>query len=212
MAPFSKKLLQKKWLLVLLIGCFFCLLIFITRIFLLQALSNFLIDEDGLQKCDAIFVLSGNAMERATEAASLYHQGIAKKIICTGGNKCGELEVLNIHKFESDMTHLRLLQMQIPDSLITVIHSGTSTYEEGNVVSDFCKNNNISSCIIVSGKLHTRRINFVFHKKFKNSSTQIFVHGAMPQAYDLNKWWSNEYGLLAVFDEYVKLIYYHLKY
>jgi uncharacterized SAM-binding protein YcdF (DUF218 family) len=207
-----KRIFLKKWVQFLSVAF---LLFFLSIIFhrsILRGMGNFLIKEDAVEKCDAIVVLSGNALDRATEAALLYKQGIATQIICTGGNQTGDFEILHLKEKESDISKIRLLQMGIPDSVITVLHQGTSTIEEGQVMLDYCKTHQLKSCMIVSSKFHTRRINFVFDKKFKSSSVKILVHGASPLKYDLHQWWKGEDGLLAVYDEYIKLIFYHLKY
>ena len=207
-----KNIFKKRWVQFLAIVFIFLFLTIVFRNSILRGMGNFLIKEDAIEKCDAIVVLSGNAMDRATEAALLYKQGIAKQIICTGGNQTGDFQVMHLKEKESDISKFRLLEMGIPDSVITVIHQGTSTLEEGQVMLDYCKNHQLKSCMILSSKFHTRRINFVFDKKFKNADVKILVHGAPPLRYATNHWWSGEEGLLAVYDEYIKLIYYHLKY
>ena len=207
-----KNIFKKRWVQFLVIVSIFLFLAIVFRNSILRGMGNFLIKEDAIEKCDAIVVLSGNAMDRATEAALLYKQGIAKQIICTGGNQTGDFQVMHLKEKESDISKFRLLEMGIPDSVITVIHQGTSTLEEGQVMLDYCKTHQLKSCLIVSSKFHTRRINFVFDKKFKNTTVKFLVHGAPPLNYELERWWNGEDGLLAVYDEYVKLVYYHLKY
>ena len=207
-----RNILKKRWVQFVFIVFIFLFSAIVFRNSILRSMSNFLVKEDEVEKCDALVVLSGNALDRATEAALLYKQGFAKQIICTGGNQTGDFEILHLKEKESDISKIRLLQLGIADSVITVLHQGTSTLEEGQVMLDYCKTHQLKSCMIVSSKFHTRRINFVFDKKFKSSSIKILVHGASPLKYDLHQWWKAEDGLMAVYDEYIKLIYYHLKY
>ncbi|MEN9522203.1 MAG: hypothetical protein RL065_580, partial [Bacteroidota bacterium] len=155
---------------------------------------------------------SGNATDRATEAAILFKNGISKKIVCTGGNQSGDFKILGLKELESDMIRLKLLQLNIPDSCIEVIHEGTSTFEESNVVKSYCEKNKIKIATVVSSAFHTRRIYSIFNKTFKNSDTKLIVHAAPSISYNIDEWWKNEYGLLAVYDEYIKLGYYWLKY
>ncbi len=203
---------MKKWVLVLLSALIFFIALFVFRNSILRGMGNFLIKEDAVEKCDAIVVLSGNALDRATEAALLYKQGIAKQIICTGNNQSGDFEVLHLKEKESDVSKFRMIEMGVPDSAIIVIHEGTSTLEEGEAMLKFCQTHQLKSCMILSSKFHTRRINYVSDKKFKNSAVKILVHGAPPSKYKIETWWKGEEGLLFVYDEYIKLIYYHLKY
>ncbi|MFM2225298.1 MAG: hypothetical protein RJA07_1500 [Bacteroidota bacterium] len=211
MKQFLVQIYKRKWLLVLLLFIKIMVAIYVFRVPLLRLTGNILIKQDALKTCDAIFVLSGNATDRAPEAALLYKQGIAKKIICTGGNQTGDFKILGLKELESDMIRLRLLQLNIPDSAIVVIHQGTSTFEESQVIKLYCEKNKIKLATIVSSAFHTRRIYSVFGKAFLNSATKIMVHASPSQSYNIDEWWKNEYGLLAVYDEYIKLGYYALK-
>ena len=207
-----KNIFKKRWVQFLAIVFIFLFLTIVFRNSILRGMGNFLIKEDAIEKCDAIVVLSGNAMDRATEAALLYKQGIAKQIICTGNNQSSDFEILHLKEKESDVSKLRMIEMGVPDSVITVVHEGTSTLEEGEAVLKYCQTHQLKSCMILSSKFHTRRINYVFDKKFKNSPVKILVHGAPPTKYKIETWWKGEEGLLFVYDEYIKLIYYQLKY
>jgi uncharacterized SAM-binding protein YcdF (DUF218 family) len=188
------------------------LLLFAFRFSILQIMGNVLIHQDEIMNSDVIVVLSGNATDRATEAAKLYHHHISKKIICTGGNQLSDLKILGLKELESDITKLKLLQLNVPDSAITVIHEGTSTFEESKIIAQYCQLHHIKNCIVVSSSFHTLRVSSIFKKSFKNCSTKLMIDAAPSTAYNLNNWWANEYGLLAVYDEYIKLLYYTINY
>jgi uncharacterized SAM-binding protein YcdF (DUF218 family) len=211
MPKISLQFFYKKRIIAPCILLFMGIVLFFFRFSALQFMSTILIKEDEIHACDAIFVLSGNAMDRAAEAAKLYKLGIGKKIICTGGNQLSDFKILGLKELESDMSRLRLLQLNIPDSVIDVIHNGSSTFEEAEVIKLYCDENNINAAVIVSSAFHTRRVHSVMHKRFLNSNTQIIIRAAESQTFNINEWWKNEYGLLAVYDEYVKLGYYFLK-
>jgi uncharacterized SAM-binding protein YcdF (DUF218 family) len=205
-------LLNRKWVLILIVFLLLLFGIYLFRFSILRLMGNFLIKQNPIENCDAIFVLSGNANDRATEAAKLFHEGISKKIICTGGNQSGDFKILGLKELESDMIRLKLLQLNIPDSCIIVIHKGTSTFEESIVIKEYCEFMKIDKAIIVSSSFHTRRISSVFDKNFKESKAKILVRAAPSLSYKNEEWWKDEYGLLAVYDEYIKLIYYWIKY
>jgi uncharacterized SAM-binding protein YcdF (DUF218 family) len=175
-------------------------------------MGSILIHQDEIVASDIIVVLSGNATDRATEAAKLYHNNISKKIICTGGNQSGDFKILGLKELESDMIRLRLLQLNVPDSAITIIHEGTSTFEESKIVANYCKVNKIKSCMVVSSSFHTLRIASIFKKSFQNCATKLMIDAAPSTTYNTDEWWKDEYGLLSVYDEYIKLLYYKIKY
>src|SRR6185295_11421396 len=99
----------------------------------------------------------------------------------------------------------------VPDSMVQVVSKGTSTLEESDVVLNFCLENNIHSCIVLSSAFHTRRVRSVFKKKLEEKNIKVIICGAPSTSFHDSSWWENEYGLLAVNNEYVKLVYYALK-
>src|ERR1700753_2648631 len=78
--------------------------IYVFRYPILRFFANHLIQENPLQKADAMFVLSGGGYDRGNEAVNLFHAGYAPTIICTGGNEATEFKVFDIDTLESDCT------------------------------------------------------------------------------------------------------------
>ena len=187
------------------------LVLIFCRFFIFKGLGNYLTDLDVETNANLTVVLSGGAFDRGNEAAKLYHQGKVKRILCVGGNQSGDLKSLGLNYFESDVTKINLMRSQIPDSIITVIHQGTSTFEESGVVLNYCLENKIDTLVLVSNYFHSHRIRNVFNRKFKEKGIQVYIHGARSSRYQEEKWWQSEDGLLALSNEYLKLLYYFLK-
>ena len=187
-------------------------LLYIFRTPILRSFAIFLIEEDSLQKADAIFILSGGGYDRGNLAAKLYDAGWAPKIICTGGNALPQLCVFDIDTLESDMARVNLLQLGIPDSLIIMIRMGTSTKEEAKIIFNYCKLNHLKRIIIVSSKLHTYRVNDVFRKKLKEIGVDLIIRGAPSSQFNEMEWWKTEEGLIAINNEWIKTFYYWWKY
>jgi uncharacterized SAM-binding protein YcdF (DUF218 family) len=187
------------------------LIIFLLRYPILRVMGNHLVYEDSLKRADAIFVLSGQGYERGNESAKLYKQGYANKIVCTGGNKNPDFLAMNMDLYESAITQNDLLRCGVNSDAIDTLNRGKNTDDESNVILNYCKKNNIHSCIIISSKFHTRRIKYAFQKKFESNGITILIHGAPSVTYDESTWWKNEYGAIALDNEYIKLMYYHLK-
>jgi len=171
-----------------------------------------LIVEDPLQKADALVILSGGGFDRGNEAVKIMQSGYASKAICTGGNPVIELKVFNIDTLESDMTAANLRRQGIPDSNIVELRNGTSTKEESLLIADYCHQHAIKKIIIVSSKLHTRRVNEVFKPKLKKQGIEVIVRGAHNSQFDELQWWRDENGLIAVNNEWLKRFYYWWKY
>lgn len=186
--------------------------LYIFREPVLQHCATSLIRENPLQKSDAIFVLSGGGYDRGNEAAKIYKQGYAPVIVCTGGNPDVGLKVFNIDTLESDETVADLKRLGIPDSAIVEIRQGTSTKEESDIILAYCQLHHYTRGIIVSSKIHTRRVDEVFRKKLKQSGIELILDGAPSSSYDEMHWWQSENGLIAVNNEWIKRFYYWWKY
>ena len=48
--------------------------------------------------------------------------------------------------------------------------------------------------------------------KFAQKGIQVSIKGAASSSYSENEWWKSENGLIALNNEYIKLIYYFMKY
>lgn len=204
--------MRRKLLITLAVILLLLLTVYALRRPLLRSCGTFLIKQDSLQKADALFVLSGSSFDRGSAAAKLFKQGYAPKIICTGGNRLKELKAINIDTMESDMTAAQILHQGIADSLVQIIHYGTSTREEADTIIGYCHQYGLSKIIVVSSALHTRRINSVLRKKLEEQHITLLLYGAPSSTFNELAWWQKEEGLIAVNNEWLKTIYYWIKY
>ena len=191
---------------ILLIAAFFF------RVEIFTALGNFLIVEDDVESVETAFVLSGGAFDRGNHTANLKNLDFINNIYCTGANQPPDFKALKIDMLESELTRKNIIS-QIDDSTkVSLIRIGTSTKEESDAILNFCKENNIKECLIISSMFHTRRIHKTFKKKFKEEGITVYISGAKSSAYDEKQWWKSENGLIALNNEYIKLVYYLIKY
>jgi uncharacterized SAM-binding protein YcdF (DUF218 family) len=199
----------KRWL--FLYGLIGLLLIgFIFRAPVLRAVGNYLIVDHKVEKADAIFVLSGGALERGEHAASLFKKDISNHIVVTGENLPNDFKVVGIDSSESRLSRMQLIKSGVKASNITLLEKGTSTKEEAEVILKYCRANGLKKVVIVSTLFHTRRVKQVFKRKFRKQGIEILISGASSSMYNEKEWWKSEYGLLALNNEYVKQLYYLL--
>lgn len=204
---------------------FFLLLIFLSFIFrfqILKGIGNFLVSEDLLEKADAIFVLGGDSYDRGNFAIKLFNEGYSSKIVCLGENIPSIFKAIGISYAESEVTKINIMSLPtlfqrkrekvIPDSSVIVLKKGTSTQEEIAAIIDYCKANNLEKVILISSKFHTRRVRLACKKKFREENLELIIAGAGSTIYPEEEWWKSEEGLIMVNNEYVKLVYYFLKY
>jgi uncharacterized SAM-binding protein YcdF (DUF218 family) len=202
----------RKLIITIAVFVFIIVLFFLFRIPLLQAAGNYLIKEDKLQKADAIFVLSGDPFDRGRQAQVLYNEGYAPVIVVTGENISHNLKALGVYYAESDLTKHFLVNSGIDSSAIIILREGTSTIQEADVIINYAKENSLDKIIVVSSHFHTRRIHKYYHPIFQKENIELIVQGAPSSLYDEQEWWKEEDGLIMVNNEFVKLVYYRLKY
>jgi uncharacterized SAM-binding protein YcdF (DUF218 family) len=179
---------------------------------ILRGIGHFLIVQDALRETPAIFVLSGNSLDRGKEAAKLYHQGWAPRIVCLGGEPHSTLELYGIHDLGFEMTKRVLLEEGVPNSAIDSLPEGTSTFEEFVAIERYCKQHRLQQITVVSSLFHTRRIDEFFRLRLHLQGIEIVLRGADESMFEEDAWWKAEPGLLFVNSEYIKLLYYWTRY
>src|ERR1035441_3807181 len=101
---------------------------------LLTGLANAWIVNEPLERADAIVVLGGGLETRPFEAARLYQQGLAPKILLMNV-KLSPTTQLGITQPEKDLTRQVLLKKDVPDSdCITIGDAVASTHDEALAV------------------------------------------------------------------------------
>lgn len=205
-------LFKKCWIRVCLTFFVFILGIYLLRKPLFSAAGKFLITESELMHADAIYILSGGPDARARQGAKLYFFGFAPQIYCTGENKHEFLKLYDIDVTEAELTRMALKKEGVHDSVINLVEQGTSTREEALIIVKHAQLNQFKNVLVVSDKFHTRRIRYSFSPLFKKHNINLILSGAASRSYNENTWWNYENGLIMVNNEYIKLIYYWLKY
>ncbi|NQX92257.1 MAG: YdcF family protein [Flavobacteriales bacterium] len=188
-------------------------LLFCYRDVILPGVGTYLQIEESSTLTDAIVVLGGNSYDRGLKGAELMADGRAEKIICTGGNVPMVLKAIQDVPFkESEVTGALLERKGVSQEDIVQLKTSTSTFEEALEVLNYCKEEGLQSLTIVSSDFHLRRVQMIFEKVFSDSGIQLHYAAATSEDYSLPQWWKTEQGLILVFNEYVKLAYYWIKY
>jgi uncharacterized SAM-binding protein YcdF (DUF218 family) len=158
------------------------------------------------------FALEGE--ERCLVGADLYQRGLTPLVIPTGEGINPTLEAMGMRIMDAEVGRHALLEMGVDSSAIRVLKQGTSTFEESEEILGYCRGQEFKRIAIISSKFHTRRIQGVFQDKFHAAGIEVMVRGAdpLPDTYEIDQWWESESGLIFVNNEYMKLLYYALKY
>lgn len=180
--------------------------------------AHYLVTEAPLDKADAIVVLSGSATyrERTREAARLFHEGRAPRILITNDNARGpwsSAEQRNLFFYERAQEELR--NAGVPSQSVEVVMKPlTSTYDEAGVIRDYAEQHGLHSILIVTSPYHSRRALWVFSRVFRDTGIQVGLISARraEESPPPITWWLTLRGWRLVPSEYVKMIYYVIKY
>jgi uncharacterized SAM-binding protein YcdF (DUF218 family) len=194
------------------IAAFIAVVLWSSKEGILRGMGRVLMNEDELMHADLVYALGGAPLERGRELAELLARGIAPLGVTTGGNPSHSMEAYGLEVLEAELTRQAAQRAGAVPALLDTLARGTSTWEEAAHVLADAGRRGADTIVVVTTEFHTRRVGRVFRKRFKGSGIVVLVHGARSLDYDPERWWDTEEGLLMVNNEYVKLLYYALKY
>jgi uncharacterized SAM-binding protein YcdF (DUF218 family) len=164
--------------------------------------------EDPLVKARAIAVLSGRMPLRAIEAAKLYRQGYAREIWLTHSSDPGEtLEAMGIrYAGEEYYNTCVLIHEGVPPDAIHVLDPPiVNTVDEIKVISTALDREKDRSVILVTSKVHTRRVRLLW-RKLASKQTRAIARAASDDPFDPRHWWRTTSDALDVVREVLGLL------
>ena len=159
---------------------------------LMLVVGHWLVQEDSLQKANAVAVLSGNFPARALEAASLYRNGYAGEIWLTHpGPQSNTLTQMGIHyPSESDFNYQVLRRQGVPAKAIHILDAPIiNTQDELEVIGSTLRQRNNASVIVVTNKAHTRRVHELWDR-LNSPRGKIIVHAIVNDDFQPSAWWT----------------------
>jgi uncharacterized SAM-binding protein YcdF (DUF218 family) len=171
-------------------------------------LGRWLVVEDPLVKAQAIVVLSGAMPLRAIEAAKLYRAGYAPEIWLTHSAEPGEtLEEMGIpFSGEDYYNKLVLIHDGVPPQAIHVLEPPiVNTVDEIKVAAAALKPGKGSAVILVTSKVHTRRVHLLWQRLAPGQARAI-VRAASADPFDPRHWWRTTSDALDVVREFLGLL------
>ena len=180
-------------------------------------LARSLIVRAELPHADALVVLSGSATyrERARQAAELWKEGRAPRIILTNDSQMSgwsSAEQRNPFFYERAVAELRA--SGVPQERIEVLHEHISgTYEEALLLKLYVEKHNLQSIIVVTSAYHSRRALWTLRRVFGDTRIGIGLEPVPPglQTPSPAAWWLHIRGWQMVAGEYAKMIYYRIR-
>jgi len=171
-----------------------------------------------LSSADALVVLSGSStyLERTSWAARLYSEGRAPLVILTNDNVRGGWSVAEQRNpLFVELAAEELKRKGVPaEKIETILEAASGTYEEALRLRQYSVAHNLRSILVVTSAYHSRRALWTLRRVFEGSGIEIGLDtpGTGIQTPAPATWWWHPAGWQIVPGEYVKMIYYWMKY
>jgi uncharacterized SAM-binding protein YcdF (DUF218 family) len=187
---------------------FFCGTAVVFAVLFLLFVGRWLVTEDPLEKAQAIVVLSGRMPLRALEAAKLYREGYAPEVWLTYSTEPGDtLRSLGISYVGEDSYDLQILTHEgVPSDAIHLLQPEIiNTADEIAAVSAELIKEKGQAVILVTSKVHTRRVRILWHK-LADQRAQAIVRGASDDSFEPGHWWRTTGDALDVVREILGIL------
>lgn len=178
-------------------------------------IGRFLAAEDPLQRSDAIFVFAGTKVERPLEAADLYREGYAPRIVVTRAvveQATFDLERRGIRiATEYDLNREVLLRVGVPEAALVsprFIHDNTA--EEARTLRELAVQHNWRRVILVTSKYHLRRAKLAAQRQLRGTNVEVLARGSRYDDSTPARWWTRRGDIRWLATEVPKLIAYAL--
>jgi uncharacterized SAM-binding protein YcdF (DUF218 family) len=210
--PHSSAGLVRRLFWCLIFVCCACCILYAFRGILLTAVARAWVVNDPSAKADAIVILGGKPTLRPAAAARLFHAGAAPRILYMK-TRVEQVAGLDLTYSEGEITRRVLLANNVPLQSIVEIGDGVAnTRDEALAVRSWVTANHAKSVIIDTDLAHTRRAQWIFERELKGSGAQVFVCAAQPKDYGVTNWWKCEDGLVGFQNEFLKYLFYRVRY
>ena len=168
-----------------------------------------LIREDSLQKSQVVAVLSGGLPERALGAAQIYRDGFAKEVWLTAPLQPGAaMNALRLpYAGEEEYDRMVLIAEGVPPENIRLLTPRIlNTADELGVIAAALDQQPGSGVIVVTSKVHTRRVRALWKAVSQGHHGRLLVRAATEDSFDAAHWWRSSNGALDVVREYLGLL------
>ena len=195
------------------------LLLYLSFGFFLSALGGFLVKTDEPTHSEAIVVLSTGVeyYPRLIEAASLFREGYAGKVVINGNRKTAVLRDLEKQGFtpccpwyENSLRILSLLGVPRDKVMAISAEDAYDTVSESQAVGRELIRAGIKRIILTTSKSHTRRAGFIWKHNFPDQFSILTV-AARTDSYSPTEWWKEGRQIRWVLAEYGAWIYFYWK-
>ncbi len=176
--------------------------------------AQILVRDDGPPpEQDALVLLMGDPANRAPHAAELLKRGYAKKIVFVEV-ETDEMMRADLKSSEGKLLYKYLTQVlgvSSKDIIFADSTAVTSTEEEARELYKLLERHKLKDNILVTSWYHSSRAAWIFEKTRLEHSPSMNALKSYPSPLP-PKWYAKERDFLNVYLEYLKWVYYYVKY
>jgi hypothetical protein len=177
--------------------------------YLLAHAGRYLIAEDPLVKGDTVVVVSGQPYLCVPEAARLYHERLAPKILLINAPRPpGQEDLLRVgirYPDELELSLQLLEALRVPrEAILSIPERAGDLRAEALAVSRFLGSRSVRTLILVAPKAQTARVRKIFGAALE-SKINLVMRAASTDPFDPDRWWKNRDDFRQVVWEYAAL-------
>ena len=174
---------------------------------ILRGLGGALVAEDALAPVDVIAVSHANVRASALEAAALYREGLARRIVVAEWKKeelKTKLDELGVPYLASHELVVAILERSgVPREAITVLPGSVDgTNPEITIYVRFANREKLRSLLYITSRSHTARA--AGRLRAEAPRTRILVHASRWDDFDVDTWWLRRGSTREVMTEYLR--------
>ena len=132
-----------------------------------------MVDNDQIAAANAIILLQGDGFARLGQSLELYRNGLAPKIVFSGGVKD-----LSLGSYPFDLVAPELLKMGMNHNDLLWESRSRNTRQQALEIMSMCKEEAWDSIILVASHFHQYRAFLTFLKAMEEVGIKIMMHNA----------------------------------
>lgn len=167
------------------------------------------VNDHPAKGADAIVLMQGDAIDRVPHVANLYKQGYAKKIVFVEAEST-KLSELGLKPLEGKIAFeylTKYLNVPAEDIIFNEKTRVSSSREEVRAIFKSLDKNRFRTVILATSWYHSSRAKWIMEKSNSDHLRIDSLPSPMPK-----QWYRNEQDFLSVYNEYLKWVYYYIRY
>jgi len=175
---------------------------------LLRAAARWLDVGGPPRRADYIMVLNGDESTRPFAAAALAKAHWARRVLIAEVVPTPAV-IEGICPAYHDINRQVLLKRGVPAARIVILPGrAATTYDEAKALAAFLQDRPHARVLVVTSDYHTRRSRWAFARALGEWAGQVSFVSAPSDQFNMDRWWQDQWGLVAIASEYLKLAFY----